>query len=189
MVPFLAVFVYRNRPRLAEVVGVLLATAGMGLLTLQGATWSIGRGDLLTLFCTVGFAAHILTLAHYSKKANLEVISVAQIATSAVLSLSLFWWVEKPYINWGVPVISAVLITGLLATAAAFTIQAWAQRHTTSTRTALIFTLEPVFAWVTSYILVGEGLSARAAGGAILILGGVLCVELKPFGVRQHPSS
>jgi drug/metabolite transporter (DMT)-like permease len=189
MVPLLAIFVYRKRPRIAEVAGVLLATAGMGLLTLQGATWTISRGDLLTLCCTLGFAAHILALGHFTQKASFEVLSVAQIGTAAVLSLSLFWWVETPYIRWNLPVVSAIVITGLLATALAFTLQAWAQRHTTSTRTALIFTLEPVFAWVTSYLLVGEGLSARAAGGAILILSGVLCVELKPGGVRQHPSN
>jgi drug/metabolite transporter (DMT)-like permease len=85
-------------------------------------------------------------------------------------------------------VVYAVLVTGLLATALAFTIQAWAQRYTTSTRTALIYTLEPVFAWLTSYCLVGEGLSKRAAAGAALILGGVVLVEMKPLGSRLHPS-
>lgn len=188
MVPLLAMFVYRSRPRLMEIAGVLLATIGMGLLTLEGAAWAISRGDLLTLCCTAGFAAHILALAHYANKSSFEVLSVTQIAVSAVLSLGMFWWVETPFIRWRWGVISAILITGLLATALAFTIQAWAQQHTTSTRTALIFTLEPVFAWITSYLLAGEGLSARAAGGAFLILGGVLCVELKPFSGRRHPS-
>jgi hypothetical protein len=44
--------------------------------------------------------------------------------------------------------------------------------------------LEPVFAWITSYLLTDETLSARAAAGAGLILGGVLAVELKPFSLR-----
>jgi drug/metabolite transporter (DMT)-like permease len=48
--------------------------------------------------------------------------------------------------------------------------------------------LEPVFAWITSFVLVGEGLSGRAAAGAALILGGVALVELKPLNARQHPS-
>jgi drug/metabolite transporter (DMT)-like permease len=73
----------------------------------------------------------------------------------------------------------AILVTGILATALAFTLQAWAQQYTTSTRTALIYMLEPVFAWITSYILAGEGLAPRAAAGAALILGGVLLVEFK----------
>jgi drug/metabolite transporter (DMT)-like permease len=85
-------------------------------------------------------------------------------------------------------VLWAILITGLLCTALAFTIQAWAQQYTTSTRTALIYMLEPLFAWLTSFVFVGEGLSARAAAGAALILGGVVLVELKPLNARQHPS-
>ena len=84
---------------------------------------------------------------------------------------------------------AAILITGVFATALAFTFQAWAQRYTTSTRTALIFMPEPVFAWITSCLLAGETLSARAAAGAGLILAGILAVELKPFPPRGHPSS
>jgi len=75
-------------------------------------------------------------------------------------------------------------ITGLLCTALAFTVQAWAQRYTSSTRTALIYALEPVFAWITSWIVLGESLSGKAAAGAVLILSGVLLVEMKPFQPR-----
>jgi drug/metabolite transporter (DMT)-like permease len=118
-----------------------------------------------------------------------ELLSVAQVGAAAVSALSLFWWAETPRVQWQPAVVWAILITGLLATALAFTIQAWAQRYTTSTRTALIYTLEPVFAWVTSYVLAGEGLSGRAAVGAALILGGVVLVEMKPLNPRLHPSS
>jgi drug/metabolite transporter (DMT)-like permease len=81
----------------------------------------------------------------------------------------------------------ALAVTGLLATALAFTVQAWAQKHTTATRTALIFALEPVFAWATSYIVAGETLSNRAVTGAILILAGIVLVELKPLSGGEHP--
>jgi drug/metabolite transporter (DMT)-like permease len=83
--------------------------------------------------------------------------------------------------------ISATVFAGLVATAAAFTIQAWAQQYTTSTRTALIYALEPVFAWITSFLVIGEKLSARMAGGAVLILAGILLVELKPGPKNGHP--
>jgi drug/metabolite transporter (DMT)-like permease len=79
--------------------------------------------------------------------------------------------------------IGALAVTSVLATALGFTIQTWAQRWSSPTRTALFFTLEPVFAWITSFLVAGEVLSGRAAIGAALILGGVLLVELKP-GVR-----
>lgn len=188
MVPLLAALVYRNRPQVSEVAGVLVATAGLGLMTFEGAIGPIGRGDLLTLFCAVAFAAHIVTLGHFSESMSYEWLSVAQVGAAAAWSLALFWWVETPQVLWRPAVLWAILITGLLCTALAFTIQAWAQQYTTSTRTALIYMLEPLFAWLTSFVFVGEGLSARAAAGAALILGGVVLVELKPLNARQHPS-
>jgi drug/metabolite transporter (DMT)-like permease len=188
MVPLVAALVYRSRPRVSEVVGILVATAGLGLLTLQGRGGPINPGDLLTLLCAVAFATHIVVLGHFSERMDFELLSVAQVGSAAVLSGSLFWWAEVPRVAWRPAVLGAILVTGLLATALAFTIQAWAQRRTSSTRTGLIYMLEPVFAWITSYLLVGEGLTRRAAAGAALILGGVIMVEVKPLRLRRHPS-
>ena len=191
MTPLLAAIVYRSRPRALEIGGVLLATGGMALMTLPtapGATMAINRGDLLTICCAVCYSAHILTLNRYSAKASFELVSIAQVGISALLAWSLFHGMETPHVRWTAGVCAAIAITGLFATALAFTFQAWAQRYTTSTRTALIFMLEPVFAWITSYLLTGETLSGRAAAGAGLILAGVLTVELKPWHPARHPS-
>lgn len=187
MVPLLAALVYRIRPGVSEVAGVIVATAGLALMTLESAIGPVGRGDLLTLCCAAAFAAHIVTLGHFSEQMSFELLSVAQVGAAAVWSLALFWWAETPQVLWRPAVVWAILITGLVATALAFTIQAWAQQYTTSTRTALIYTLEPLFAWVTSFVFVGEGLSGRAAAGAALILSGVVLVEVKPSHSRKHP--
>lgn len=188
LVPFLGALVYRTKPRLSEALGVLVATAGLWLMTLPGAMGSIARGDLLTLIGAFGFAAHIVTLGHYSEAMRFEVVSVAQLGAAAVLALSSFWWAEVPRVVWRPMVVWSVLVSGILSTAVAFTIQAWAMQYTTATRTALIYLLEPVVAWVTSFWLAGEGLSRHGAVGAALILLGVVLVELKPLRQRQHPS-
>ena len=187
MVPFLAMLVYKTRPQVSEVVGVLVATLGMGLMTLEGSIGSISRGDVLTLLGAIAFAGHIVTLGHFSKRVSFELLSITQVGAAALAALSLVWWVETPRIEWQPVVVWAILIAGLLCTALAFTIQAWAQRFTTSTRTALIYALEPVVAWITSFVIAGEGLAGRAAIGAALILAGVLLVETKPLGSMAHP--
>src|SRR5579863_5760812 len=184
LVPLLSSLVYWNRPRVLEMAGVVCASAGMGLMTLQGDTLRIGRGDLLTFFCAVAFAAHIIAVGHYSGRVSYESISFMQVAGAAVLGIGTFWWVETPVIRLTPMVLVALGVTGLLATALAFTIQAWAQQHTTPTRTALIYSLEPVVAWLTSFLLTGETLTRRAGAGAGLILSGILLVELK----RVHSS-
>jgi drug/metabolite transporter (DMT)-like permease len=189
MVPLLASVVYKSKPRGAEVLGVIAATAGLALMTLRFDSLEVNPGDALTLVCALGFAAHIVTLGHFSVRASFESISVSQIASAALLSLGTFWWVETPAVRWTFGILIAVLITGLFATALAFTVQAWAQQYTSATRAAVIFALEPVMAWVTSYLLTGETLPARGIAGAALILAGILLAELKPAQQARHPSN
>jgi drug/metabolite transporter (DMT)-like permease len=187
-VPLLAAIVYRVKPQVSEVMGVLIATAGLALMMLPGVLGAMRVGDMLTICCAAAYAAHIVALGHFREKMNFELLAFSQIAVSAMLAWSLLRWIETPQIAWRPAVVWAILITGLLATALAFSVMAWAQRYTSAARTALIFMLEPVVAWITSYVMVGEGLSGRAAAGAALILGGVAMAELKPLNPRPHQS-
>lgn len=187
LVPLLVACVYKKRPGVSEMAGVLLATAGLGLMTLNGQVMGINRGDMLTIGCALAFAAQIVVVGYYSARVSFESVALWQTVTCAVLALGTFWWLETPFVRVRVGVVSAVLVTGLFATALAFSIQVWAQQYTTATRTALIFALEPVFAWLTSFLLTHEGLSGAAAAGAALILTGILLVELKPIRLHQHP--
>jgi drug/metabolite transporter (DMT)-like permease len=187
LVPLFAALVYRRTPQISELIGVAMAIAGTGLMTLRSARFDIGRGDLLVLGCALAFAFHILLLGHYARQMSFESLSLYQIATCAVLGLASFWWFETPRVVWSWAVVIALAVTSLLATALSFSVQSWAQQFTTPTRTALIFSLEPVFAWVTSFLVAREVLSPRAAAGAILILAGILTVELKPMRFLSHP--
>lgn len=189
LVPLLAGLVYRKGPHLFEVIGVIMATLGMALLVLPGAISEVNRGDLLTIACAVAFAGHIVATGYYSRRTSFESLSLTQVGTSATLALASFWWMETPVIRWRPEVLAAITVTGLLATALAFTIQVWAQQYTTATRAALIFSLEPVFAWLTSFLLTGESLSRRGAIGAGFILFGIVLAEMKPANRQQHPSS
>jgi drug/metabolite transporter (DMT)-like permease len=179
MVPLLGSLVYRNRPRLFEAVGVLVASAGMAMMTLPSGRFEIGRGDFLSILCALAFALHIVLVSHYSPVIGFETIAVVQVAVAAALGMLFFRTAEPVRFHLSVAVSAAVLVTGLLATAVAFTTMAWAQQYTTATRSALIFALEPVVAWVTSYLLTGDTLSVRGQAGAALILAGVMLVEVR----------
>jgi drug/metabolite transporter (DMT)-like permease len=189
MVPLLSSIVYRVYPHVSEAIGVLIATVGMGLMTLQGTSIGVARGDALVILCALAFAAHIVVVGHYSKMASFEPLAVWQLGTTAALALAGFWWIEKPFFHPSPILWLAVLVSSLLSTALAFTVQAWAQQVTTATRAALIFALEPVVAWVFAFIIMGERLPAKAVFGAVLILTGILVAELKPIGLERHPST
>ena len=193
MVPVFSALVARRLPGVSVGLGVATATAGMALLTLRGASLRMDFGDLLTLGGAAAFSVHIMLLGWLAPKLGFQALALTQIATAAVLGLSTFWWVEQPTVRWTPGLIAALVVTGLLATAVAFSVQSWAQQYTTPTRTALIFAMEPVFAWITSFVVAGEILAPRAAIGAILILAGILLVELKPIKrsspVARRPSN
>ena len=165
----------------------MVALLGMGLMTLDGTQLSANPGDLLTLVGALFYALHVIALGHFAPREGFERLSVLQTTTAAALGLSMCWWVETPFIQWSPTLLLALAVTGLFATAVAFSLQSWAQQHTSPTRTALILALEPVFAGATSFLLLGEVLSGRAMAGAALILVGILLVELKPLGRKNHP--
>jgi drug/metabolite transporter (DMT)-like permease len=181
MVAVLSILVYRRAPQLIEVLGVATAFVGMALMTIPSGHFEIATGDLIVSACAVAYAFHILVTGRFANQVNIGVFIVTEIATGAAVGAATFWWAEPVRIHWSLPLIAALAVTSLLATALGFSIQTWAQRWSSPTRTALFFTLEPVFAWITSYLVAGEVLSGRGAIGAALILAGVLMVELKPF--------
>lgn len=188
-VPFFGWLVYRIRPRLPEVLGVSLTGLGIALLSTQGETIRIGRGEVLTIGCAIAFAAHIVMLGKVAPKFHFANLSFLQLSAAAVFAAIALPLLETPVLRWRPMVVMAIFAGGLLATALAFVVQTWAQQFTTPTRAALIFSLEPVFAVLAAWLWRGELLTGYSACGAALILGGVLLVELKPAGDCQHPSS
>ncbi len=181
LVPLISAAIYKRPPQKRELGGIVAATAGMIVLTLPSAaeSFSVNRGDLLTVGCAVAFAFHLLVLAYYSKRELVQAVATGQIACTALLSVLAFPF-EPPRVTWNVNVVFAVVLTAVFATALAFALQTWGQKHTTATRTALIFALEPVFALLTAVLLGSEPLTWQAIGGGLLILAGILVVELKP---------
>src|SRR5205807_3616503 len=124
-------------------------------------------------------AFHIIYMGHAAQVHRWRQIAVVQTATAAVLMILAVPLAEKVYVLWSPRVIFAIMITGFLSLALAFSVQAWAQQFTPATHTALIFSLEPVFASMTSFFFLGERLGTRSAFGGLLILAGVLISEEK----------
>ena len=193
LVPLILVVFWRTRIHLWRVVGIALAFLGLFLMTVPGgsAGWAdfgkVNQGDILSIGCAISFALQIIFLGRATQRFPFEVIAVLQIGVAAVLMAVTTPLLEHPHLQPSGTVIAAVLITGILGTALAFTVQAWAQQFTPATHTALIFTMEPVFAWLTSYIYLRERLGFRASAGASLILAGVLVSEL--LGQVDQPDS
>lgn len=184
LVPLILVMFWKTRIHIWRVVGIALAFLGLFLMTVPAGRAgladfaNVNRGDLLSIGCAFGFALQIIFLGRATRRFPFEQIAVLQIGIAAALMAVTAPLLEHPRFHPSTTVIATVLITGILGTAVAFTVQAWAQQFTPATHTALIFNLEPVFAWLTSFIYLKERLGLRAGAGALLILTGVLVSEL-----------
>jgi drug/metabolite transporter (DMT)-like permease len=181
LVPLLDAALTRRWPGRAAGLGVVLSTLGLVLLSapldpseLAGGSW---RGDLLVLGCAFAFALHIVGVGHFAGRYDACAISAVQIAVVGLLAgaAALILGGQLPS---NANVWLAVAYMGPIATALVFLIQNWAQIHTSSTHTALIFALEPVFAALFSLLLYGEQLGPRTLVGGALILAGMLVAEL-----------
>jgi len=192
LVPLLLIFVSRANgtawPKPVEALGIVIATVGVILMTLPDERLQVSRGDLLVLASTFAYAVQIILLGRASGKIPFESLTVIQIGAGALFAALAFHFVDAPTrFALSGPVVFAVLVCSVFATALALSLQSWAQQHTTPTRTALIFALEPLFAWLTAFLAAGEKLTQRACWGGLAILAGIVLVELKPSIVDAHP--
>ena len=168
-------------------IGILLLTAPpvasgstTSLVSLLPDVSSINIGDILTFGCSIAFAFHCIALGHTSLRISFQPLAILQVGFCALFMAVSLPIIERPHVHLTPRLIVALVVTAALATAAAFSIQSWAQSILPSTHIALILTLEPVFAWITSYLITGERLGIIPGTGAILILAGIALTELVP---------
>jgi drug/metabolite transporter (DMT)-like permease len=185
LVPIFHGIFWKSKIGLTVWIGALAALGGLYFLTVpREGLGRLNGGDLLVGCCAVVFALHIVCVGHFSPKHSVGALTFYQIATTAVLSMlaipiASVTHLETARFHASGPVLIAIVMTAIFATAFAFSIQIWAQKHTSPSHVAILFSLEPVFAGVTSYIWLGERLSGKALSGALLILAGILVAEMK----------
>ena len=154
---------------------VLLAGGGP-----EGANW----GDLLTLLCAMALGLHIALLSRYAAGHDAGGLTLAQILAMALL-FAVVWPFFEPVSLPPPGVWTALLVTGLLASAGAFLVQTTVQQKVPAARTAIILTMEPVFAALFGYWLAGDRLVAVQLVGAVLILSALAIGEILPVLRRR----
>jgi drug/metabolite transporter (DMT)-like permease len=185
LVPFVAAFVYQARTGWREVIAVAVATLGIGLMSFDPASWSMNRGDIMTVGAAVMFSFQIVFVKRFGAEGDAVWMAWFQVVTTAIVS-TIALGAESFHVVWTMRLVWAFAITILGATVAAYLLQSFGQRQTTATRAALIFATEPVFAGLASYFWLGERLTGRGWVGAGLVLIGVLLAELKPGEDPEH---
>ncbi len=190
LVPIIALFLLGERLRLLTVFGVGVAAAGLYFLTAAGDA-PFNFGDLLTLICALMFALHIVYTGKYGREHGALALTLVQLLTVSVLSLGSALVSEDwqrlldPGVVGNPDVLFAILVASILGTGLAVMIQTLAQGHLSSTRVALIYSLEPIFAALTAFLILNEQLPAAAGLGAAMILAGILLAELPTLRTKE----
>ena len=175
LTPILTAVLLRERVPRSTWAAVLLATAGLATLSLNG--FGFGFGETVTLLAAVFYALHIVGLGRYSSPAGAAGLCAVQMVAIAVVSLVAAapggidlppgagaWW--------------SVLYMALIAGAVAIWAQTWSQSHLPATRAAIVMTLEPVFAAGFAVALGGESMTLRMFLGGAMVLAAMYTVEL-----------
>ncbi|RXT14679.1 DMT family transporter [Ammoniphilus sp. CFH 90114] len=185
LVPLFSLMLLKQRPKWPAIIGVLVATIGLYLLTLSDSL-NMNNGDFLVFLCAICFAMQIIFTGKYAPSYPALPLALIQIFTVSVLSAGASFLFEngQTYLNKDIltqnHVLWALLITAGPATALAFLTQTICQRFTTPTRVALIFAMEPVFAALAAFIWTDEVLGFKALSGCLLIFIGMILSELQP---------
>jgi drug/metabolite transporter (DMT)-like permease len=179
IVPILSIVLLRRPPAPLAAAGVLLAAAGLYILT-GGAPTQWTRGEVWVFMCAVSVAFHILLTGYYA--VHLETLALAtwQLGTVAALSFGFSLARGTLDVHFPASVWAAAGFTAIFATVFAFAVQTHSQRYTPPTRTALIFTAEPVFGALFAHWYGGELLlKQHLLGGGLIFLGMVLA-QIRP---------
>ena len=175
LTPVLALVLYRNRLGRSAVIGVVLATAGLALLA--GVHRGSASGDLLVLAGAAVYSLQIVLMERFAPVYDAIAFTLVEML-AAFAGLSVIAIASGQLrIPHGSTVWGALLVTGIFASALAFLAQSWAQRRTSATRTALAFSLEPVWAAFFGFTLAGDRLGVAGYLGCVVIMTGIVIAE------------
>ncbi len=186
MVPLFGLL-FRQRPAVGTWIGAILAVIGLYFLSVT-ESFAISKGDFLVLLSAFFWAAHVLLIGWLSPRVNSLKLASAQFAICAVLSFFVALNYELISLTGICQGLIPILYGGLFSVGVAYTLQVVAQRHAHPAHSAIILSLEGVFAAIGGWLILGEILGGRGLLGCFLILGGMLFSELSNtlFGQRKN---
>lgn len=194
LVPIIALFILGDNLQIQTLTGVALATVGLYFLTAAGEA-PFNTGDIITLIGAVMFALHIVYTGKYSRNHEVLELTLVQLGTVTVLSLCSALIAEDWQLLIDIKIIGdpsvlwAIFVASILGTSLAIFIQTQAQNHISSTRVALVFSLEPIFASLTAFFVLNEQLPAAGSMGAAMILTGILLAEVPSTKIKAMLTS
>lgn len=195
LVPILGLFLKKKCPKKVW-IAVIISVAGLYLLCINGE-FKMQGSDIITLFGSVVWATHILTIDHFMiKKVDPVRLSSRQFFVTAFISAFPMFFIEmKGDFSRVIPAVAvalsgkaliSILFAGVMSSGIAFTLQIIGQRGVNPTIASLIMSLESVFSVLAGWIILGEKLSLKEGIGCVLIFGAIVLAQLPAEKLRVN---
>ena len=174
IVPIIMILVTKKMPDKNTVIRVLLALAGVVLLSFKPEGFNFNIGDVFGVLSAVTYAATIILTARVSKADDPLMIGIIQVGFMGVFSIIAAFIFETPClpqgtIEWGYMLYLAIVCSGF-----GFTLQPVAQRGTTEERAGAFCALNPVAAAILGALFLNETLTFKGIIGGLLIVASIL---------------
>jgi drug/metabolite transporter (DMT)-like permease len=184
LTPLIALVLVRSRIGLSVWGGVVLSTIGLAMLS--GIHAGSVTGDLLVLAAAAVYSLQIVLMERYAPRYDAVAFTFVEMLAAGVALGIVAAALGDLHLPHGWTVWGALLVTGVFASALAFLVQTWAQRRTSATRTALAFTMEPVWTAFFGYTLAGDRLGLLGWGGCAVIMSGIVLAEPAAAGALRR---
>lgn len=175
LVPMLGILL-KHKTGVPTWIGAILAAVGLYFISVRG-DFTIGKGDLLILACSIFFALHVLTIDYFSKKIEPVLLAAIQFAWCSLFSMIVAVIKEPILIESILDATVPILYGGLGSVGTAYTLQVVAQKDAPPAHSAIIMSLESVFAVLGGIIFLAEGMTTRGYAGCALMLAGMMASQ------------
>lgn len=181
IVPFMGMFLFGQKLRRANFIAAGLMVLGVGALSLDGEGGGLNIGDMLTLLCSVLFAAHIIAVERCQKKTNAYALIVLQFFFCAVTSLVYSLVFERgAQMVFNRSSVVGLLYLSVLSTTVGMSLQNIGQSMAPSSHASILLSLESVFGVIFSCIILGETVTGKMLAGFVMIFIAVVVSEMTP---------
>lgn len=176
--PFGSAVLFHEKLGARRYVAAVLMLLGIGILSLDGESGGLNRGDVLTLVCGVLYAAQIISVGRCNERMDTYALIVLEFAFAALTGLCWSLATERGMpIQWNMQSIGGILYVAVFSTMLASSCQNIAQKLAPTSHAALLMSLESVFGVLSGVIFLGEKLTIRMGLGFLVIFAAVVLSE------------
>ncbi len=179
LVPLISFIAYKKKQPVTTWIGVILGVGGLYMICMGGASsFSLGKGEILAMLCSIAFALHIIVIDKYAPKIDTIVLSCGQYLVTGVVSCILMFIFEKPDVGNIMQAAVPILYAGIMSCSCAFTFQIIGQKYTEPTLASMLLCTESVFSVIFSFIILGERMTAIEYVGCAVMFTAIIIAQL-----------